>query len=148
MSDTVTYNGSFVYQGDSGNMQLDYVLHPEGMTKMQLDGPRDHFFIRDHLGNTRVTLTDKNGDLALSTAPDSGEVLQIRDYYPFGLEHPGGFTQDTDNKYLYNGKELQSDQVGAGGLGWYDYGARMYDPAIGKWHIVDLLIGKYDELSS
>ena len=65
-------------------------------------------------------------------------VMQETHYGPWGLELTGiGFqyTGIKANKYLYNGKELIEDN----GLQYYDYGARMYDPVIGRWGVVDPL---------
>jgi RHS repeat-associated protein len=46
-------------------------------------------------------------------------------------------TAHSANKYLYNSKELQDELLGSVNLDWYDYGARYYDPALGRWHVPD-----------
>ena len=45
----------------------------------------------------------------------------------------------SENKYLYNGKELQDEQLGGINLDWYDYHLRFYDPALGRFSTQDPL---------
>jgi len=88
-----------------------------------------HYFIQDHQGNNRVVVAQ------------NGTVEEVNDYYPFG----GLLSSSLSNNvqpYKYNGKELNRDN----GLDWYDYGARMYDASLGRWHAVDPSGEKYPAL--
>ncbi|MGV0831947.1 RHS repeat domain-containing protein [Empedobacter brevis] len=83
--------------------------------------------ISDHLGNIRVSFY-KNSKGTI-------EVVDQSDYYPFGLT----FNQDSpivnNYNYKYNGKELQDEFE----IGLYDFGARNYDPSLGRWFNFDPL---------
>ncbi len=110
----------------------DFIITPEGRAIPDSSGNFTYqYYLKDHLGNTRVTYTQK------------GELLQDNNYYPFGMStgEATNYIADAclENKYLYNGKELDDDL----GVGWYDYGARFYDPELGRWHSLDPLAEKY-----
>jgi RHS repeat-associated protein len=63
-------------------------------------------------------------------------VISSQDYYPFGLTFNAYIKENSAKQnYGYNSKEMQGEL----NLGWLDYGARMYDPSIGRWMVVDPL---------
>ncbi|MEO9484968.1 MAG: DUF6443 domain-containing protein [Ekhidna sp.] len=66
------------------------------------------------------------------------DVVSTQDYYPFGLTfNATSRTASTPQKFLYNNKELQE------GTDWLDYGARMYQPEVGRFFNQDRYAEKY-----
>jgi RHS repeat-associated protein len=128
---TTDYIGNFVYEGGS----LKYILTAEGRINVNASTYKYEYWMKDHLGNTRVTFSDKNNNWIVTIDKitiANNEVDQVSDYYPFGMMHSSPTNKiDASQRYLYNGKEKQD------GLEWYDYGARMYDPQIGRWMTLD-----------
>ncbi len=123
---TTDYSGPFVYE----DSKLAFIQTSEGRIVPDHDAYAYEYFLKDHLGNTRVVFNEQ------------GEVLQGNSYYPFGgimegLNYTAGLAPE--NKHLYNGKEFQDDF----GLDWYDYGARFYDAQLGRFHTLDPLNEKY-----
>jgi RHS repeat-associated protein len=80
--------------------------------------------------------------MMVNTLGTGGTIVQQTDYYPFGMEIASN-SSGVENRYRYNGKEKQNDLIGGKNLDWYDYGARFYDPAIGRWHSPDPMAEKY-----
>jgi RHS repeat-associated protein len=118
--ETTDYSGMFIYKDD----HLEYILTNEGRIKLDghLNQSYPEYFIKDHLGNVRTVITSD---------PHVHYIVQGTDYYPFGQEIP--VFGASDNQIKYNSKELQTEAD----LDWYDYGARFYDPVLGRWHSID-----------
>ena len=129
-SESTRYAGSIEWEGN----HLKRIATGEGQYIYNTSSTGEYqYYLNDHLGNTRVVVSD------------SGKVLQRSDYYAFGLQIPLLPTTSDSlrlvNKYLYNGKELQPQ------TGLLDYGARQYDAAVGRFFTLDNYSEKYAELS-
>jgi RHS repeat-associated protein len=104
-------------------VRQDFATETATKTVTAFGKPGKYFYLSDHLGNVRATI-DQHGD-----------VLSQDAYYPFGMRMPGKSYNEGDAqaRYKYNGKELDEEH----GLNWLAYGARYFDPEIGRWHVVD-----------
>ena len=116
---TTDYAGNVIYE----NGVQKKLLTEEGYVDISVSTPVYYYYLKDHQGNNRVVV---NG---------SGAVTETNHYYPFG----GTFASGTVQPYKYNGKELDTKA----GLNWYDYGARHYDAALGRFTTQDPLAKDY-----
>ncbi|MDR1631802.1 MAG: DUF6443 domain-containing protein [Dysgonamonadaceae bacterium] len=119
---TSDYVGNFIYE----NNALKKILTENGY----YEGGIYYFYVKNHLGSNEMTV---NG---------SGNIVQKNHYYPFGLTMGSSDNQGVQ-AYKYTGKELDMDH----GLMLYDYGARSYDPAVGRFLTIDPLCEKYYSVS-
>jgi RHS repeat-associated protein len=126
------YSSGYVYTNEA----LDYFRSENGRIRKTASGYTPEYHLTDHLGNVRVAF-EPNGSGGLTRT-------QEQHYYPFGMELPGlSYDGGVDNEYRYNGKEHVKELD----LHWYHYGARFYDPQLGRWHVVDPLEHLYPSWS-
>ena len=154
------YRGNLVCADDT----LKYILFDGGLIAMDRAEPEYLFFLRDHLGSVRVV-----------ARPD-GNAVQVNHYYPYGRAFAGGgmsgnagahpveggvsvaggsleiggetggmeLARPGDSQpYRFLGNELYTSNS----LGLYDFSARMYDPALGRFLSVDPMAEGYRHLS-
>lgn len=114
---TTDYCANVIYENGTAKQLLT------GEGYVSLSDNQYHYYLKDHQGNNRVVVN------ATGTAEETNH------YYPFG-----GVFASTGNvqAYKYNGKEYDSKK----GLNWYDYGARQYDAALGRFTTADPMAEK------
>jgi RHS repeat-associated protein len=129
-------NGGFVKMDASAKENGSNVAHQRLSRQLTITEPG---YVYVYLSNEEASPVDVFFD-DFTVQLTKGPVVQQADYDPFGL-----VLNETDrehaepNNFLYSGKELQEDFD----LNWYDYGARMYDPTLGRWQVIDPKAEKY-----
>src|SRR5690606_26078029 len=150
---TMDYLGGFHYE----NTELKFFPTTEGYVNATKNGNQYNYNYvynyTDHLGNIRLSYTYTDPILGGGNL----RILEENHYYPFGLKHKKYGSVDYDfveleddegyyvgieivppgarktYQYKFGNKEYQDEL----GLNFYDYGARNYDPALGRWFTVD-----------
>ena len=130
---TTSYIAGAVYEND----ELQFLHQEEGRIRRSTTSGNFVFdyYLKDHLGNVRMTLTDDNTTLT--------RIVDATGYYPFGLVTKGISMKSggvLENKFKYNdGSELNSDL----GLDLYETPFRGYDPQTGRFHQMDPLADEF-----
>ncbi|WP_226992340.1 RHS repeat domain-containing protein [Desulfatibacillum aliphaticivorans] len=116
-----TFYASQYYEVKNG-VATKYIFGADRRIAKITDGEGIQYFSKDHLGSSTV-VTD-----------DSGAVVEQADYRPFGEDRFYTGTVATPTPYKYTDQELDES------TGLYNYDARHYDPAIGRFISPDSLI--------
>ncbi len=94
-------------------------------------------------GNVRLSYTDADPDPEVETL----EIIEENNYYPYGLKMRGfnelnsALGNSVAERWKFGGKEFDFD------LNTYDFGARNYDPVLGRWMNIDPLAEVFFELT-
>lgn len=120
--------------------------------------------LANHLGNVLEVITDRKvgyddgtydmpfGVWQSSTLDEeydfyTADIVSYSDYYPYGMLLNGRHNSEADGyRYGFNGMEADDEVKNLKGTS-YDFGARMYDPRVGRWLTIDPLAGKYPSMS-
>ena len=94
------------------------------------------------MGNPVRLVSSSNGGTPWCYSP---QVLSISDYYAFGSLMPKRNASSDVYRYGFNGMEKDDEAKGTGNS--YDFGARIYDPRVGKFLSLDPRMGDYPFMS-
>ena len=147
-----SWNGEGTFHPDPNEvpvLKLRIIPTAEGYYDALLNKYVYHY--TDHLGNIRLSYTDTNNDGTIQPRRYNasnctgkfclddwrpGEIVEVNNYYPFGLLHNYTATSGNAYQYKYQGQELQE-------TGFYSFKWRNYMPDIGRFFNIDPLSEKY-----
>jgi len=89
--------------------------------------------VSNHLGNVLAVFNDVKYPVDWGITVDYFEValVSVSDYSPFGMQLDGRTQSSNSYRYGFNGMEKDDEVKGEGNS--LDFGARIYDPRVGRW---------------
>jgi len=124
------YAGSIVYKHDGNEWKPEYINTGSGKILYNSNLWKPQYFLSDHLGNIRA-IVERN---STNGTPD---VVWRQSYDPYGNDMLNNINISGENQIKFNGKEQQAYTINGQLFDFYDYGARFYDPKLGRWHSTD-----------
>jgi RHS repeat-associated protein len=132
-------NGNSTELDPSLLVQTDPSFSSVLIGKMSAQYQRNRLFAFSKKGYFYTFVTNQSAHRVyynnLKITRQRGTLRAMNNYYPFGLmwDNPDAMPNAT-----YQGKEFQTNTFSDGSeLALYDFGARMYDPVLGRWHCSD-----------
>ncbi|WP_062053192.1 RHS repeat domain-containing protein [Aquimarina longa] len=108
----------------------------------EADGYKYVYQFKDHLGNIRLSYKDANDDKSIT----QDEIIEEKNYYPFGLQHEGYNFAVNGRKHSFDflGQERQEEL----GLNWVSFRHRNGGPSIGRFFGIDPVSADYVSIST
>ena len=117
-SQTTVFIGT-LYE-ETGSDAVDYIYAGSQRVALKKSGGAVEYFLPDHLGGTH------------RIADSGGNVVRTTSYQPYGSVYQSFGSEDDDHKFT--GQRLDDT------TGLYYYGARYYDPGVGRFVTPDTVI--------
>ena len=136
-STTRIYLGNMVFTQNGGTITLESAAWDGGLLLPGSGTDKVLYYVRDHLGSTRVV---KDG---------SGNIRQRYDYYPYGSVSRAWSSNSSntpDKRYRFGGKEITGSALSAltaSSVPYLDFGARLYTPGTAMWLSQDPMAESY-----
>lgn len=153
------------------NDTLEYIHHGQGRLIKHNATWQYEYSIKDHLDNRAISFAKREqshkkwlcsegtatnwiaastmmfSDITGNGIISNNERRSRVDYYTFGMEHYNNYTSTeysiSKNNYKYNGKEVLEEM----NIGLQNYGARLFNNQIGRWHQIDPYSHKYPAIN-
>jgi len=122
--DHISATSSIAYDLESVDIDGEGRIYQNG-TNYQYD-----YYLKDHLGSTRMVINDQN------------QITEAIAYQPYGTIVPMediATSPQTSTRQQFTGKEFDREGSGVGisGMELYYFGKRYYDPELGVWVSTD-----------